>query len=114
MHAYLRRTEPVEVEVTVLSCADRMATRGEGQEPWIDTHLELAGEMMGPALAWRSEGPPRLPLRGDELARALDMAPGPELGELLALLEEAVYAGEVGDREQAVGFARRMRENRSR
>jgi poly(A) polymerase len=113
VHAYLRRTEPVEVEVTVLSCADRMATRGEGQEPWIDAHLELAGEVMGPALAWRAQGPPRLPLRGDELARELDMPPGPELGELLARLEEAVYAGEVADRDQAVGFARRIRDNRS-
>jgi poly(A) polymerase len=111
VHAYLRRTEPVEVEVTLLSCADRMATRGEGQEPWIDAHLELAREMMGPALAWRAHGPPALPLRGDELARELDMAPGPELGELLARLEEAVFAGEVADREQAVGFARRIREN---
>jgi UTP:GlnB (protein PII) uridylyltransferase len=111
VHGYLRRTEPVEVEVTLLSCADRMATRGEGQEPWIDAHLQLAREMMGPALAWRAQGPPRLPLRGDELARELGIDPGPELGALLARLEEAVYAGEVADREQAVGYARRIRDN---
>ncbi len=46
LHTYLRQTEPVEVEVTVLSAADRLATRGEGQEPWI-------------------AGPPRARTRGD-------------------------------------------------
>jgi len=112
MHAYLRRTEPVEVEVTLLSCADRMATRGEGQGPWIEAHLELAREVMARALAWRAGGPPAPLLRGDELAGELGIAPGPELGELLAALEEAVYAGEVTDRAQAVEHARRMRQNR--
>ncbi len=112
VHAYLRRTEPVEVEVTLLSCADRMATRGEGQEPWIAAHLELARELMGPALEWRAHGAPAPLLRGDELARELGIAPGPELGGLLDALEVAVYAGEVTDRRQAVEHARRVRQNR--
>ncbi len=114
MHSYLRRTEPVEVEVTLLSCADRMATFGDGQEPWIAAHLELAREVMGPALAWRANGPPAPLVRGDELARELEMTPGPELGELLACLEQAVYAGEVSNREQAVEYARRVRQNQRR
>jgi tRNA nucleotidyltransferase/poly(A) polymerase len=114
VHSYLRRTEPVEVEVTVLSVADRLATRGEGQEPWIDAHLELGREVMRPALDWRAHGPPPPPLRGDELAQELGMQPGPELGELLKRLEEAVYAGEVTTREEAVAHARRVRQNRAR
>jgi hypothetical protein len=114
MHSYLRRTEPVEIEVTLLSCADRMATCGEGQEPWITAHLELAREVMGAALAWRFHGPPAPLLRGDELAQELGMAPGPDLGVLLASLEQAVYAGEVSSREQAVDHARRVRQNRQR
>jgi poly(A) polymerase len=71
VHGYLRRCEPVEVEVTVLSCADRMATRGAGQEPWIEAHLELAAGVMAAALDWREAGPPEPPLRGDDLAREL-------------------------------------------
>jgi hypothetical protein len=39
------------------------------------------------------------------------MEPGPELGRLLAELEEAAYAGEVTDRAQAVELARRLRDN---
>ncbi len=111
LHSYLRRCDPVEVEVTLLSCADRMATRGEGQDDWIAAHLELGREVMGPALAWRAQGPPRVPIRGDELAAELGIVPGPELGTLLADLEAAVYAGEVADRAQAVDYARRMLDN---
>jgi putative nucleotidyltransferase with HDIG domain len=110
IYRYLKRTSPVEVEVTLLSCADRLATRGRNAERAIDAHLELADELMAAALQWRS-GPPRPPLRGDELAAALGIEPGPELGRLLAELEEAAYAGEVTDRDQAVQLARRLRDN---
>ncbi len=108
LHRYLSRCDPVEVEVTLLSCADRMATRGEGQDHWIAAHLELGREVMAAALAWRAAGPPAMPIRGDELARELDIPPGPELGRLLAELEAAVYAGEVDGRDQAVDYARRI------
>jgi poly(A) polymerase len=111
VYRYLKRTEPVEVEVTFLSCADRLATRGENADSAIDAHLELARELMPAALDWRRNGPPRLPLRGDELAAEIGIEPGPELGRLLAELEEAAYAGEVGSREQAVELGRRLRDN---
>ena len=111
VYRYLKRTSPVEVEVTLLSCADRLATRGRNAERAIDAHLELAQELMPAALEWRRGGPPRLPVRGDELAAELGIEPGPELGRLLAELEEAAYAGEVSDREEAVGLARRLRDN---
>ncbi len=111
VHAYLRRCEPVEVEVTMLSCADRLATRGPDQESWIDAHLELARDLMAAALEWRSEGPPPAPIRGDELAAELGIDPGPEIGSLLARIEEAVYAGDVQTRAQAVALAHTLRDN---
>ncbi|HEX8856710.1 MAG TPA: HD domain-containing protein [Thermoleophilaceae bacterium] len=111
VYRYLTTTEPVEVEVTLLSCADRLATRGKNAEPAIKAHLDLAREVMHDALAWREGGPPELPLRGDELAAEVGIAPGPELGELLALLREARFAGEAGTREEAVELARSLRQN---
>ena len=114
VYRYLKRTSPVEVEVTLLSCADRLATRGEHAERAIDAHLELAKELMPAALEWRRSGPPRLPLRGDELAEAIGIDPGPELGRILAELQEAAYAGEIADREDAVEIARRLRQNAQR
>jgi poly(A) polymerase len=114
IYRYLERTSPVEVEVTLLSCADRLATRGKNADRAIDAHLELAEQLMPAALDWRTGGPPRAPLRGDELASELGIEPGPELGRLLAQLAEAVYAGEVSDREEAVDHARRLRQNGER
>jgi hypothetical protein len=48
-------------------------------------------------------------VRGDELARALGMEPGPELGELLRQLAEARYTGEATTPDEAVAYARRLR-----
>jgi hypothetical protein len=58
--------------------------------------------MIAAALDWRREGPPKPLLRGDEIAAALDLEPGPGLGEAIAELEAAQYAGEVFDRESAL------------
>ncbi|MGN6187999.1 MAG: HDIG domain-containing metalloprotein [Conexibacter sp.] len=109
-YRYLRACEPVEVDVTLLSVADRLATRGRRSDEAIAKHLELARELIGPALAWREQGPPGPLVRGDELADALGIARGPRLGTLLAELEEAAYAGEVATREQAVAYARALLE----
>jgi putative nucleotidyltransferase with HDIG domain len=111
VYRYLRRCEPVEVEVTLLTCADRLATRGRNAEEAIEKHLELARGLMTAALDWREHGPPGSPVRGDELARELDIEPGPALGALLSAIEEATYAGEVQTRDQAIDYARRLREN---
>jgi poly(A) polymerase len=108
VYRYLARTSPVEVEVTLLSCADRLATRGRRAEEATEAHLELARELMRAALDWREHGPPSVPIRGDELARELGIEPGPELGRLLAELAEAAYAGDVTTRDEAVAAGRRL------
>ena len=112
VHEYLRATEPVAADVTLLTVADRLSARGSGPfatEEAIEAHLELARQMLAAALDWRRDGPPPPLLRGDELAAELGIAEGPELGELLAELEAAQYAGEVGSREEAVAWARGLR-----
>jgi hypothetical protein len=48
-------------------------------------------------------------VRGDELAAELGLDEGPEVGELLAELEAARYAGEISTRAEAVEHARRLR-----
>jgi poly(A) polymerase len=111
IYRYLRRCQPVEVEVTILSCADRLATRGKNAERAIELHLELGRELMAAALDWRATGPPKPAVRGNRLAEALGIEPGPELGALLQELAEARYTGEATTADEAVAFARRLRQN---
>jgi poly(A) polymerase len=110
VHAYLRATEPVAVDVTLLTVADRLSARGNGpiaSPEMVAAHLQLAREMIAAALDWRREGPPAPLLRGDELAAELGIEPGPELGSALAELEAAQYAGEITDRRGAIEHLRR-------
>jgi poly(A) polymerase len=103
---YLQATSPVEVDVTLLSVADRLGTRGDRAEEAIAAHMRLARPMLADALRWRAEGPPAPLWRGDELASELEIPTGPRLGEILRELTAARYAGEVRTREQALAHAR--------
>ncbi|HEY7961357.1 MAG TPA: HDIG domain-containing metalloprotein [Solirubrobacteraceae bacterium] len=104
---YLHACEPVAADVTLLSIADRLATRGERAQESIDAHMRVARAMLGDALRWRAEGGAPKPLwRGDELARELEIVPGPRVGRLLEDLARAQYAGVLATRAQALAFAR--------
>jgi poly(A) polymerase len=108
VYRYLHACEPVEVDVTVLSVADRLATRGRKADKAIAIHLDLARELLGEALEWRAARAAPPLVRGDELARELGLDPGPEIGRLLEAVDEARFAGEVASREEAIALARRV------
>jgi poly(A) polymerase len=108
VYEYLRATEPVSADVTLLTVADRLAARGEGQlasEEMIEAHLGLVREMLGAALEWHRSGPPRPLVGGDRLAAELGIE-GPQIGETLREIEAAQYAGEVSSEEEALRLAR--------
>ena len=111
LFAYLSRCGDVAPDVTLLTAADRLSARGTGAlaaPEMIAAHLELVRDVLPAALEWHRNGPPELPVRGDELAQELGIAPGPRLGELIDELRAAVFAGEVGDRDEAFEHARRV------
>ena len=111
---YLRATAPAEIEVIVLSVADRLATRGpRASEVSIARHLALAREMMDAHLTLVDRGPVRPLVPGDALAEALGRPPGPWLSELLEALREEQLVGAVRSRPQALAFARRWEAARS-
>jgi poly(A) polymerase len=108
IHQYLAKTAPVEVDVSLLSIADRLATRGRKADEAIAKHLEVARVVLPQALAyadWAAQPPL---IRGDELARALEIRRGPELGRLLAAIAEARYAGDVTTADEAIVLARTL------
>lgn len=106
VHAFLKATDPLPADVVLVSLADRLATRGRKHEAAIAKHEEVIDALVGPALDWFEHGPPVPLVRGDELAEALDLPRGPRLGELLAELAAAQYAGEIATREDAISYAR--------
>jgi len=108
VYRYLTACEPVQADVTLLTICDRVATRGDNAAPAIAAHLVLAREVLPDALAWHAHPRPEPLVRGDELARALDLEPGPRLGTLLAAIAEARWAGEIATRDEAVALARSL------
>jgi tRNA nucleotidyltransferase/poly(A) polymerase len=104
---YLRATAPWEVEIIVLSVADRLATRGpRTSESAIRRHLALAREVMDVHFDLVDRGPVQPLLAGDEAAADLGRPPGPWLAQLLDQLREEQVVGAVRTREQALRFAR--------
>ena len=109
LYGYLSACDPVAADVSLLSVADRLATRGRKAEEAIARHLDLANAVLPAALDWHAGGgAPRPLLRGDELARELGIDPGPEVGRLLEALREAQFAGEVATREDALALVREL------
>jgi poly(A) polymerase len=111
VYTYLTACSPVEVDVTLLSMADRLATRGDRAVEAIDAHMRLAREVLVDALRWHEQGPPQPLLRGDEITRDLAIAPGPRIGELLARLAEAQYAGELSTHDEALAYVHELAQN---
>jgi len=74
-------------------------------EPWALEALAFVGASeLAPAIEEARAAEPAEPLlRGDEL----DLPPGPEIGRLLAEIEEERAAGTIATREEALDYARR-------
>jgi hypothetical protein len=112
---FFRDTGEAAEGVLLLSLADALAARGPGMtiEGW-RSHVAYIAHV----LARRNEDesiarPPRL-VTGDDLMAALGIGPGPEVGRLLHAIEEALGAGDIATREEAIELARRLREGNAR
>ncbi|MEH3055309.1 MAG: HD domain-containing protein [Patulibacter minatonensis] len=89
---YLAQVSPVEVEVTVLALADRLATRGRRAEEAIEAHADLTREVLPVALAWRAAGGAPTPLiDGNALVAQTGRAPGRWLADALERQRRARY-----------------------
>jgi len=98
---YRRAVEPFVFEAISLSCADRMATRGERTPPQsLARHFRIARDVFGDT----PPASPRRLLSGEQVMGLLALDPGPEVGAALDALQEEVDVGEVTDDEAARAF----------
>lgn len=104
---YLRLTAPVEIDLLVLSVADRLATAGpRTTESAVTRHLALAREVMATHFRLLDRGPIRPPVDGAEIARDLGHEPGAWLARVLETLREEQLVGRIRDRAEALRFCR--------
>ncbi len=110
VYRYFRETGPAGVDIVLLSLADTLATYGPAlsQKVWTSS-LNVARELMEAWWEHRDErvDPPPF-LSGQDLLRALDLAPGPDIGKILEKLREAQACGEIQDRDGALALAGRL------
>lgn len=108
IYRFFRDAGEAGVDLVLLGLADLRATHGHAltQETWV-AGLDVARVFLENYWEKPAEtvAPPPL-LDGHDLMRALDLQPGPRVGELLEAIREAQATGKVGTRQQALALAR--------
>lgn len=108
VYRYFRATGKAGLDIGLLTIADHLGTFGEPDlgDSW-ERLLELVDRLFGHYFEAYDEtiAPPPL-LSGSELIAALELEPGPIVGRLLRLIEEAQAAGDISTREEALELAR--------
>ncbi len=105
---YFRTTGDAGVDICLISLADTLATYGINlsQETWL-AELDVCRALLEAWWDRKTEivNPERL-VTGNDLLVELGLKPGPQLGRLLAAIQEAQAGGEIQTRQQALDFAR--------
>ena len=112
VYRYFRDIKTAGLDVALLSLADHLATyNGVGDEEQWHNLVGLVAALCDYYFQQYTEvvAPPPL-LSGHQLMEALHLEPGPEIGRLLRLLEEAQAAGDIATPEEALLFAQRSRQ----
>jgi poly(A) polymerase len=100
---FVHRLRPLLPDLLRLMLADREAARGRGASA---AGRRAYRERVGRVLAVLDASPPAAALLdGHAVMAALGLAPGPEVGAVLAAVAEAQALGEVADRESALAYA---------
>ena len=110
LYRFFRDLDDAAPACLFLSLADASAARGPRLEKdrWAG-HVAYVRWVLENGLqpAHAAEKPPRL-IDGATLMAALDLQPGPEIGRLLAAIDEAHAVGELSSRDEALALARNL------
>lgn len=108
VYRFFLATQSAGLDIGLLALADHLATHnGPGPAGQWPRLLQVVQTLYQNFFEEYEETiQPRPYLNGLEIMALLAIPPGPEVGRLLRLLEEAQAAGEIGSREEAVRLAR--------
>jgi len=109
VYRYFRDIKTAGLDVALLALADHLATYdGVGDDEQWGNLVGLVAALFDYYFHQYKEvvAPPPL-LDGHQLITALHLEPGPEVGRLLRLIEEAQAAGKITTAEEAILFAQR-------
>jgi tRNA nucleotidyltransferase/poly(A) polymerase len=110
VYRYYRAFPTAGLAIPLLAWADHLATyNGMGEEKTYQRLLNVIQTLYETYFTAYHEAvaPVRL-LSGLELMQLLDIPPGPEIGRLIRILEEAQAAGEIHSRDEAIEFVRQQ------
>lgn len=106
VYRFFRDSGDAGIDLTLLALADLRATYEHTlpQETWAAA-LDVCRHLLEQRLEHTEEAvyPPRL-LDGHDLIREFGLAPGPQIGQLLAAVREAQACGEIHTRQEALDF----------
>lgn len=111
-YRYFRTTGSAGLDIAILSLADHLATyNGTGPVPAWESLLNVVQTLFTYYFdRYEEVVAPTLLVNGRDLITLFHLTPGPEVGRLLRLIQEAQAAGEITTREEALALAEQARQ----
>ena len=108
IYRYFRDTGDAGIDILVLALADFLASRGPlvSMEDW-QRHCQLMNYIIEEHDKQQSKIMPMKLIDGHDIMDGLGLIPGPLVGKLLAIVDEAHASGELNTREEALALVRR-------
>jgi poly(A) polymerase len=108
IYRYFRDTGDAGIDILVLALADFLASRGPlvSMEDW-KKHCQLINYILEEHDKQQAKILPVKLIDGHDIMDTLGLAPGPLVGKLLAIINEAHASGELSTREEALALIRR-------
>lgn len=108
IYRYFRDTGEVGIDILLLALADYLASRGPlvSMEDW-EKHCQLINYILAAHDKQQAKILPVKLIDGHDLMNTFGLAPGPLVGKLLAMVNEAHASGELSTKEEALALVRR-------
>lgn len=111
IYRYFRDTGEAGIDILILALADYLASRGPlaSMDEW-RKNCQLADYILAEHDKQLAKTVPVKLIDGDDIMHAFDLAPGPLIGKLLAVVNEAYASGELSTTEEAFALVQRQLE----